>query len=41
MPGAGECSVGEGLGLQEKQGIIAGEGERRRGGTTVGTSFSV
>lgn len=29
------------LGLQEKQGTIAGEGERRRGQTAIGISFSV
>ena len=33
--------MGGGLGLKEKQGTIVGEGERRRGGTTIGISFSV
>ena len=32
---------GGSLGLQEKQGTIVGQGRRRRGGTTIGISFSV
>ena len=45
MGGGAKChsqgSEGRGLGLQEKQGTNAGEGEMRRGSTTMETSFSV
>ena len=34
-------SVGGGLGLQKKEVITAGKGEKRRGRTTIGISFSV
>ena len=37
----GLVSTGGGLGLQEKQGTTDGEGERRRGRTAIGISFSV
>ena len=33
--------IGGGLSLQEKQGVIAGEGERRTDGTFIQTSFSI
>ena len=39
VEGHGRGNWGEGLGPQEKQGAIVGEGERRRGGTTTGISL--
>ena len=35
-----QWSMRAGLGLQEKQGTIVGEGKRRRGRIAIGTSFS-
>ena len=32
-------SMGGGLGPQEKQGAVLGEGKRKRGGTTIGISL--
>ena len=33
-------NLGRGLGSQEKQGATAGDGDKRRGGTAIGISFS-
>lgn len=41
MESHSNASVEGGMGPQEKQDVIFGEGERRRGRTDIGTSFSL